>query len=117
MKTCGGFELLTTKEKSRTELGVVSFGTCSTDQIHCFGTGRIYTGPIQKDICLNDDTDIGGDKYEDCLSYNMPIALSDMQKHMDICGVRNLSHDPIMAADLFTWKLGAVYLAGNHDFT
>ena len=83
-----GFELLTTKENSRTELAVVAYGSCCTDEIRCFGTGRIYIRPIQTDISLDDDVDWGGDQYEDCLSCNMPIALSDMRKHMDICGVR-----------------------------
>ena len=80
--------MLTTKENSRTELAVVSYGSCSTDELRCFGTGRIYIRPIQTDINLPDDSDWGGDQYENCLSCNMPIALADMRKHMDICGVR-----------------------------
>ena len=79
---------MTTKENSRTELAVVAYGSCCTDEIRCFGTGRIYIRPIQTDISLDDDADWGGDQYEDCLSCNMPIALSDMRKHLDICEVR-----------------------------
>ena len=57
---CGGFELLTMKEKSRTALTVVSYGSCTTEEIRCFGTGHIYIRPIQIDIVLADDADAWG---------------------------------------------------------
>ena len=82
---CGGFELLTMKEKSRSELNVVSYGSCSTDEIRCFGTGRIYIRPIQADLPMDDSLDYS-DQYEDCLICTMPVALSDMRKHIETCG-------------------------------
>ena len=87
MKHCGGFEFLTVKERSRTELNVVSYGSCSTDEIRCFGTGRIYIRPVQTDIVLNESVD-WGEQYEDCMTCNMPIALSEMRQHLEECGIQ-----------------------------
>lgn len=70
-------------EKSRTELSIVSYGSCSTEEIRCFGTGRIYIRPVQIDITLDDSNLDWGDQYEDC---KMPVALSTMRRHMETCG-------------------------------
>lgn len=63
------------KERSRTELNVVS----------C--TGRIYIRPVQTGIVLNESVD-GGEQYEDCMTCNMPIALSEMRQHLEECGTQ-----------------------------
>lgn len=81
MKHCRGFELLTVKH---TKLNVVSYGSCSTDEIRCLSTGRIYFTPMQKDIVLNESVDCG-EQYEDCMTCNMPIALSEMCQHLEEC--------------------------------
>lgn len=86
LKFCGGFELLTMKEKSRTELSIVSYGSCSTEEMRCFGTGRIYIRPVQIDITLDDSNLDWGDQYEDCMICKMPVALSTMRRHMETCG-------------------------------
>lgn len=78
--------MLTVKEKSRTELQVVSCGSCSTEEIRCFGTGRIYIQPIQVDLSLDDSGMERVEQYEDCLLCKMPVALTEMRQHMDICG-------------------------------
>ena len=85
LKHCRGFELLTVKERSRTELNVVSYGSSSTDEIRCFGTGQIYIRPVQTDIALNESVD-WGEQNEDCMTCNMPIALSEMRQHLEECG-------------------------------
>ena len=74
------------KEKSRTELSIVSYGSCSTEEIRCFGSGRIYIRPVQIDIALNDSNLDWGDQYEDCMICKMPVALSAMRRHMETCG-------------------------------
>jgi len=86
LKFCGGFELLTMKEKSRTELSIVSYGSCSTEEMRCFGTGRIYIRPVQIDITLDDSNLDWGDQYEDCMICKMPVAMSTMRRHMETCG-------------------------------
>ena len=75
------------KERSRTKLNVVSYGSCSTDEIRCLGTGRIYIRPVQTDIVLNESVD-WGEQYEDCMTCKMPIALSEMCQHMEECGTQ-----------------------------
>ena len=75
------------KERSRTKLNVVSYGSCSTDEIRCFGTGRIYIRPVQTDIVLNESVD-RGEQYEDCMTCNMPIALSEMRQHLEEYGIQ-----------------------------
>ena len=74
------------KEKSRTELQVVSCGSCSTEEIRCFGTGRIYIRPIQVDLSLNESGIERTEQYEDCFLCKMPVLLTDMRRHMDTCG-------------------------------
>ena len=84
IKRCGGFELLLTQEKSRTQLRVMHFGACSTDELKCLGTGRIYIRPVQADIELKEDgLEPGG--MEECLSCGELVLLSKMRKHMEAC--------------------------------
>ena len=78
--------MLTVKEKSRAELQVVSCGSCCTEEIRCFGTGRIYIRPIQVDLSLDESGMERVEQYEDCLLCKMPVALTDMRQHMDTCG-------------------------------
>ena len=70
------------KEKSRTEIEVVSYGSCSTDEIRCLGTGRIYIRPIQTDITLAETVDLG-DQTEECLLCGKEILLTEMRKHAE----------------------------------
>ena len=62
------------KEKSCTELSIVSYGSCSTEEIRCLGTGRIYIRPVQIDITL-DDSNLDWGEYEDCMICKMPVVL------------------------------------------
>ena len=82
---CGGFELLTMKDKSHSKLNVVSYGSCRKDEIRCFGTGRNYVRSIQADYPVDDSLDFR-DQYEDCLICKVPITLSDLREHMKTCG-------------------------------
>ncbi|XP_068723494.1 uncharacterized protein [Montipora capricornis] len=84
LKTCGGFELLLSDEKSRRNLCVVKYGSCCADEIRCWGTGRIYIRPIQTDIALGDD---GGsdEECEKCLLCKVSIPLRQMRDHMELC--------------------------------
>jgi hypothetical protein len=70
------------KEKSRTELEVVSCGSCSTDEIRCLGTGRIYIRLIQADITLGEKEDFG-DQSENCLLCGREVLLTEMRRHAE----------------------------------
>ncbi|XP_028401094.1 uncharacterized protein LOC114524163 [Dendronephthya gigantea] len=81
LKYVGGMQLLLSKESARKELHVVSHGCCNAEQLKCFGTGRVYIRPLQKDIPLekNDNTDV---QFEECLSCQALIAINEMQEHL-----------------------------------
>ena len=63
----GGFELMISQEKARKQLKVVSHGSCNTEQIRCFGNGRIYIRPLQRNIELTEETRLQ-DEMKICLS-------------------------------------------------
>lgn len=54
MRSSGGFELLLCQDNSCTKLQVAKYGSCSTDELRCLGSGRIYIRPVQVDILLGD---------------------------------------------------------------
>lgn len=86
LKSCGGFELLISDEKSRRNLRVVKYGSCCADEIRCLGTGRIYIRPIQTDIALGDD-DGSDEECEKCFICKVSIPLRQMRDHMELCPV------------------------------
>ncbi|CAB4029344.1 G2 M phase-specific E3 ubiquitin- ligase, partial [Paramuricea clavata] len=54
LRQTGGFQFLVSQEKARKQLKVVSHGSCSVEQIRCFGSGRIYIRPLQRSIPLTE---------------------------------------------------------------
>lgn len=86
MKSCGGFELLLCEENSRTKLQVVKYGSCSTEELRCLGSGRIYIRPIQVDIFLGDVED-DEEHTEECLLCKASMPLRQMRAHMEECPV------------------------------
>ena len=79
IKNCGGFKTLLAREKSRTKLRVAKYGSCSADELRCFGTGRIYIRPIQSDIALADQDDT--DEHENCFlcKVTIPYGIISLQ--------------------------------------
>jgi hypothetical protein len=90
LKHAGGFQFLLSKEGSRKQLQVMSYGSCDAEQLRCFGTGRVYVRPLQKSIPLTDDTN-SCVEYEECLFCNLSVSVKDMQKHCEDCHVRYFS--------------------------
>ena len=86
LKHAGGFQFLLSKESSRKQLQVMSYGSCDAEQLRCFGTGRVYVRSLQKSIPLTDDTN-SCVEYEECLFCNLSVSVKDMQKHCDDCHV------------------------------
>ena len=78
--------MLLCQDNSRTKLQVVKYGSCSTDELRCLGSGRIYLRPIQVDIFLGDVED-GEEHTEECLLCKASISLRQMRAHMEECPV------------------------------
>ena len=88
----GGFQLLVSDDKSRKKLKIVAHGSCSTEEIRCFGTGRIYIRPLQKSIRLSEELHVQ-EEYEVCLACDTPVAVSEMRDHLESCEVCMLLND------------------------
>ena len=86
LKETGGFQLLLSKEKKRKELQVVCHGSCSTEQIRCFGAGRIYIRPLQRSIPLTRTVKMK-EEFEECLSCGTAFAVSEIRRHQQTCEV------------------------------
>ncbi|CAB3977868.1 Hypothetical predicted protein [Paramuricea clavata] len=82
----GGFQMLLTKEKKRKELRIVCHGSCNTEQLRCFGTGRIYLRPLQKSIPLPININVK-EEFQQCLTCGGSFAVSEMRRHMNTCQV------------------------------
>ena len=82
----GGFQLLVSDDKSRKKLKVVAHGACSTEEIECFGMGRIYIHPLQESIRVTEEMYVR-EKYEVCLACDTPVAVSEMHDHQESCEV------------------------------
>ena len=78
--------MLVSQEKVRKQLKVVAHGSCSTEQLRCFGSGRIYIRPLQKSIPLTEVLGIQ-EEYEVCLACDNPVAVSEMRDHQESCEV------------------------------
>ena len=110
IRSCGGFEMLLAHEKSRTKLCVVKYGSCSADELRCFGTGRIYIRPIQSDIALADEDD-ADEQHENCFLCKVAIPLRQMRDHMELCTVCLLQslavglYSPIYCCPIKTGKI------------
>ena len=83
----GGFQILLSKAKKRGELDVVCHGSCSTEQLRCFGTGRIYLRPLQKSIQLTRAIHVK-EEFQACLSCGQSFGISEMRRHLETCEVR-----------------------------
>ena len=86
---CGGFDLLITKPKSRTELQVVRSGCCSTEELRCLGTGRIYLRPIQKSLIVNEQGD-DTEEYEECIFCCELFLTREIRQHIASCTVSSI---------------------------
>lgn len=84
---CGGFEMLLTKPKTRTELQVVRCGSCSTEELRCMGTGRIYIRPIQKSLIVSEEENDTGQEYEECLFCYKLFPIREIRLHITSCTV------------------------------
>lgn len=86
LRHSGGFEFLLCKEESRKQLRVVNHGSCSAEQLRCFGTGRIYVRPLQRSIPI---TNVAAIKMEleECLTCFLPIPVNQMREHHTSCSV------------------------------
>ena len=88
--------MLIAEEKSRTKLQVVKYGSCSTEELRCLGSGRIYIRPIQVNIALADIEDLD-DESEECLLCKISIPLASMRGHMESCPVCDVFVDTVYA--------------------
>ena len=75
------------EEKARKQLKVVSHGCCSTEQLRCFGNGRIYVRPLQRSIPLTESVRLQEER-EHCLSCGETFSVSEMRDHLRVCEVR-----------------------------
>ena len=83
---CGGFEMLLTKPKMRTELQVDRCGSCSTE-LRCTGTGRIYIQPIQKSLIVSEGENDTDQEYEECLFCHKLFPIHKIRLHITSCTV------------------------------
>lgn len=90
LANCGGFDLLITKPKSRTKLQVVRSGSCSTEELRCLGTGRIYLRPIQKSLIVNEQGD-DTEEYEECIFCCELFLIREIRQHIASCTVSNMN--------------------------
>ena len=81
LKETGGFQILLSKAKK-----VVCHGSCSTEQLCCFGTGRIYIRPLQKSILLTRSVHVK-QEFQACLSCGESFGISEMRRHLETCEV------------------------------
>ena len=79
--------MLLTKQKSRTDLHVVRCGTCSTDELRCLGTERIYVRPIQKSLIVNTEDGGGEEAYEECIFCDRLFLINQIRQHSTSCTV------------------------------
>ncbi|XP_028415158.1 uncharacterized protein LOC114538207 isoform X2 [Dendronephthya gigantea] len=84
LRFSGGFQILVSQEKERKKLKVVSHGSCSTEQLRCFGNGRIYIRPLQRSIPLTETVRFHEEK-EICLSCGESVSVSEMSEHLQAC--------------------------------
>lgn len=78
--------MLLSNENKRKELRVVCHGSCSTEQLRCLGTGRIYLRPLQRGITLSTNIHVK-EEYQECLTCRGSFAISEMRRHMNTCVV------------------------------
>ena len=90
----GGFDLLITKPKLRTEFQVVRSGCCSTEELRCLGTGRIYLRPLQKSLIVNEQGD-DTEEYEECIFCCELFLISEIRQHIASCTVSNINSKTI----------------------
>jgi hypothetical protein len=99
---CGGFELLLTKPKSRTDLQVVRCGSCSTEELRCLGTGRIYVRPIQKSLDVTQEED-ESEEYEECLFCDKLFLIREIRQHITSCTVSKYNFTNTLVQSMFTF--------------
>ena len=94
-------------EKARKPLKVVSHGCCSTEQLRCFGNGRIYVRPVQRSIPLTESVRMQ-EETEHGLSCGETVSVSKMCDQLWACEVH------IFRSTLY---LGPFYLHKFNLFT
>lgn len=88
LRETGGFQLLISEARARKNLKVVSHGSCTTEQLRCFGTGRIYIRPLQRSITTQDVK--VDEEFEECIACGSVFAVSEMRHHQETCEVHKL---------------------------
>lgn len=63
----------------------MSHGSCTTERLRCFGTGRIYIRPLQRSI----PTQIvkAEEEFEECIACGFAFAVSEVRRHQETCEV------------------------------
>ncbi len=84
LRDTGGFQILVSQEKARKLFKIVSHGSCSTEKLRCFGSGRIYIRPLQRSIPIRESMRVQ-EEYEVCLGCETPVAVSEMRQHQQDC--------------------------------
>ena len=85
LRHVGGFQLLISDANVRKKLKVISHGSCTTKQMRCFGTGRIYIRPLQRSMKTQDVK--VDEEFVECIACSSPFAVSEMRRHQETCEV------------------------------